>query len=511
MTTVPVLAPIPAALTGLESLLQRLVGSASGSTYVLSRWIFLRALGVIFLIAFVSLWVQVKGLIGSQGILPARDLLTTAQAQLGAERYRILPTLFWFGASDAAIHAACAAGVACALALIADFAPPLMLVVLWALYLSLTVVGQNFLSFQWDVLLLETAVLALFVAPWHFVPGRPATSIPALGLLLLWWLLFRLTWASGVVKLTWGDPSWLHLTALDYHYWTQPLPAWTAWYVNLLPAWFQKLSVLLTYLLEIGFPLLLFGNRTMRLVGCAGIVWMQLMIFATGNYNFFNLLTIALTGLAVDDRIWSRVLPESLVRWVTGAVPPVAEARGLGLIGTVLAVVLLLLSTLRFIQTLTPGGRERITRLDWLEPFRSINGYGLFRVMTTTRREIVVEGSDDGTTWREYEFADKPGDVHRRPGFVEPHQPRLDWQMWFAALTPYEGAGWFQGFLVRLLQGSPPVVGLLRTNPFPDHPPTYVRALVYDYRFTTPAERRTTGAWWHRTLLGSYSPVLSLR
>lgn len=497
-------------LTSLESLLQRLVGSSSGSTYTLSRWIFLRALGVIFLIAFVSLWVQVKGLIGNQGILPARELLAAAQAQLGGERYRMLPTVFWLGSSDAALQLTCALGATCSVLLIADVAPGPMLAMLWLLYLSLTVVGRDFLSFQWDVLLLETALLALFLAPWRLIPARSESAVPALGLLLLWWLLFRLTFASGVVKLTWNDPTWHNLTALDYHYWTQPLPTWTAWYMSQFPEWFKRFSVVVTYVLEIGFPLLLFGTRTMRLIACAGIVLMQLMIFTTGNYNFFNLLTLALAGLLLDDRAWSVVLPDGLMRWVTGPNAVALEARGLGLVGTALAVLLFVLATVRFVQALTPRGGG-FGPLAWLESFRSINGYGLFRVMTTTRREIVVEGSDDGTTWRAYEFRYKPGDPLHRPGFIEPHQPRLDWQMWFASLSPYEVTFWFQEFLTRLLQGSPAVLGLLRTNPFPNHPPKYVRAVLYDYHFTTTAERRATGAWWTRTYVGPYSPVLSLQ
>jgi hypothetical protein len=275
------------------------------------------------------------------------------------------------------------------------------------------------------------------------------------------------------------------------------------------PEWIKRASVVATFVLEIGFPLLLFGTRTLRLVGCAGIVVMQLMIFTTGNYNFFNLLTLALAGLLLDDRAWSRVLPDALVRWVAGPNAVALEARGLGLVGTVLAALLFVLATVRFVQALTPRGGG-FGPLAWLDSFRSINGYGLFRVMTTTRREIVVEGSDDGTTWRAYEFRDKPGDPLRRPGFVEPHQPRLDWQMWFASLSPYEVTFWFQEFLTRLLQGSPAVLGLLRSNPFPDHPPKYVRAVLYDYRFTTAGERRATGAWWTRSYVGPYSPVLSL-
>jgi hypothetical protein len=494
-----------------DTALRWVVGSERGSTYSIPRWVFLRALGLIFLVAFISLWVQVKGLIGSQGILPAQDLLRAAQAQLGPERYRLFPTLLWVNASDTALDVVCALGTAAAVALVADVAPTVMLIVLWALYLSLTVIGRDFLSFQWDVLLLEAALLALFLAPRHLLPGRAIGAVPALGLVLLWWLLFRLTFASGLVKLTWGDPTWRHLTALDYHFWTQPLPTWTAWFLQQVPEWWKRLSVLGTLVLEIGFPLLIFGPRSLRLAACAGIVLMQLAIFASGNYTFFNLLTIALALLLIDDQLWVRILPGSLVRAAGSEAGPPFAVSGLTVAG--LGVLLLAASTLRFVQTLAPvapNGGAGVRAFAWIEPFRSINGYGLFRVMTTARREIVVEGSDDGTTWRAYEFRYKPGDPLHRPEFVEPHQPRLDWQMWFAGLSAYEATPWFQGFLVRLLQGSPPVLRLLAVNPFPDRPPRYVRSLLYDYRFTTRAERRATGAWWTRTLLGNYGPVVSL-
>jgi hypothetical protein len=452
----------------------------------------------------------VKGLIGSQGILPAQELLRAAQAQLGPERYRLFPSILWLNASDTALDVVCALGSACAVALVADLAPTVMLIVLWACYLSLTVVGRDFLSFQWDVLLLETALLALFLAPRHLLSGRAGSAAPAVGLVLLWWLLFRLSFASGLVKLTWGDPTWRHLTALDYHFWTQPLPTWTAWFMQQLPAWLKKSLVLGTFVLEIGFPLLIFGPRPLRLVACVGIVLMQIGIFATGNYTFFNLLTIALAFLLIDDQGWARLLPDSLVRW-SGAGSAAATPGIPGVVPMALGLLLLAASTYRFTQTLAPGGAgaPRVA-LAWLEPFRSINGYGLFRVMTTVRREIVIEGSDDGTTWQEYAFKYKPGDVRRRPGFVEPHQPRLDWQMWFAALSDADATPWFQGLLLRLLQGSAPVLRLLARNPFPERPPRYVRALLYDYRFTTAAERRATGAWWTRALLGTYSPAVSL-
>ena len=497
----------------VESWSQWLVGSADGrSTYAVTRWLFLRALGLIYLIAFASLWVQVKGLIGSQGILPAEQSLQALKAYLGPDRYRLVPTLFWFGSSDWTLQLACAAGVGCALLLVGNIAPIAALIVLWALYLSLAGVGRDFLAFQWDVLLLEAGLLAIFFAPGGVLPGRADPApVSATVLLLLWWLLFRLTFQSGLVKLTWGDPVWRDLTALEYHFYTQPLPTWTAWFAQQLPSWLKRLAVLVMYVLEIGFPLLIFGPRGARLVACGGIVLLQLLIFATGNYTFFNLLTVMLAVLLMDDVVWARLLPERFIQGFAPGAGPAGPAAGV--LRTVLAALVLAISAVKFWQNLSPrtsvpGFAVRLT--GWAEPFRSVNSYGLFRVMTTSRSEIIIEGSDDGSRWRAYEFKDKPGEVARRPGFVEPHQPRLDWQMWFAALSSYEGTPWFQGLLVRLLEGSPPVLELLARNPFPAHPPRYVRALRYDYRFTTAAERRATGAWWSRTLVGAYSPVVSL-
>jgi hypothetical protein len=501
-------------ITQVDSWSQWLVGSADGrSTYAVTRWLFLRALGLVYLIAFASLWVQVKGLIGSQGILPADQSLQALKGYLGSDRYRLVPTLFWLGSSDLALQLGCAVGVGCALLLVGNVAAIPALIVLWALYLSLAVVGRDFLAFQWDVLLLEAGLLAIFFAPAQLLPARADTTpVSATILLLLWWLLFRLTFQSGLTKLTWGDPVWRDLTALDYHFYTQPLPTWTAWAAQQLPSWLKRLAVLVMYVLEIGFPLLIFGPRAARLVACAGIVLLQLLIFASGNYTFFNLLTVMLALLLVDDVAWARLLPERFIQGFAAAGGSPAGFAA-GALRTVLAALVLAISGIKFWENLSPTASVppfavRLAR--WAEPFRSVNSYGLFRVMTTARSEIIIEGSDDGTTWRAYEFKYKPGEVTRRPGFVEPHQPRLDWQMWFAALSSYEATPWFRALLLRLLEGSPPVLALLARNPFPAHPPKYVRAVRYDYRFTTGVERRATGAWWERTLVGAYSPVISL-
>ena len=265
-----------------------------------------------------------------------------------------------------------------------------------------------------------------------------------------------------------------------------------------------------TFVLELAVPPLIFGGRWLRRAACAGIVLLQVLIGGTGNYTFFNLLTVALALLLLDDAVWRRVLS---VRVLGRSPPEPAQPprRATGPVAAIVGLTLLTLSTATLWTTLVPSARLPgllAAPLELLQPFRSVNDYGLFRVMTTTRAEIVVEGSDDGETWRLYQFKYKPGDILRAPQLVEPHQPRLDWQMWFAALGTFDATPWFQAFLARLLQGSPDVLRLLAVNPFPDHPPRYVREQLYDYRFTNSGERRATGAWWTRRYLGPYSPTL---
>jgi len=474
--------------------------------YGLASALFLRLLGLCYLTAFVSLWVQIDGLVGSRGILPVTRFLDWVRERAGREAYGLLPTLCWFDSSDGFLHLLCGGGTLACLLLIAGFAPTVCLALAWVLYLSLSIAGQVFLDFQWDFLLLEVGFLAILFAPrlWRM---RIAFEPPAAILFLLRWLLFRLMFSSGFVKLASGDPAWRHLTALTYHYETQPLPPWTAWFMHQLPVSFQKFSCLVMFSIELAVPLLVFAPRRLRLFAFGALVTFQLLIASTGNYAFFNLLTVALCVLLLDDAAFPRELQEK-----TTARKAAAGGKWPGWVLAPVAATVLLVSLVEFSGTLRhagawPGLALRLTRAAM--PYRSVNTYGLFSIMTTSRPEIVIEGSEDGSSWRAYEFRWKPGDLLRRPGFVAPHQPRLDWQMWFAALGSYRENPWFISFLARLLQGSPEVLRLFEKNPFPDHPPRFVRAVLYDYHFTDPAARRQTGAWWRREPRGLYCPVLS--
>ncbi len=477
-------------------------------TYRRASALFLRLLGLIYFTAFVSLWVQVHGLIGARGILPIARFLEWAQSRVpDASRFWLLPTLCWFNSSDRFLDLLCGVGAGASLVVTAGVAPAASLAVAWVSYLSLTVAGQTFLEFQWDMLLLETGFLAIFLAPPVFGRWRGNPSPTRAIRLLLGWLLVRLMLSSGIVKLSSGDPTWRSLTALRYHYFTQPLPPWTAWFASHLPAGLQTASCLALFAIELGVPFLIIAPRRIRHSAAAVIALLQVAIIATGNYAFFNLLTLALCVLLLDDTAFPEAKPgreeESRVArpraWPRTVILPLT-----GIL--VLATVVVFSGAFREPM----GWPQPVVRfVELLAPLRVANGYGLFSVMTTSRPEIVVEGSNDGSRWVPYEFRWKPGDLRRRPLFVAPHQPRLDWQMWFAALGGYEENPWFLRFAARLLEGSPDVLRLLDEDPFGGHPPKYIRAQVYEYRFTDAATRRRTGAWWTREPMGLYCPILS--
>ncbi|MDQ6664489.1 MAG: lipase maturation factor family protein [Acidobacteriota bacterium] len=453
-------------------------------SYTGACWLFRKILGLIYLTAFVSLGLQITGLIGSQGILPAADFLKAVREQHGTSAYWDVPTVFWWASGDAALRIVCAAGAACSILLTLEIFPCGMLALAFVLYLSLVSAGQVFMGYQWDFLLLEAGFLAIFLKP------------TLVRVWLFQWLLFRLIFESGAVKLLSGDLTWHNLTAMAFHYQTQPLPTPLAWYMHQAPLWFQKDSTLFVFFAELVIPFLIFGSRRLRHVAAAVLFTLQLLIFLTGNYASFNLLTMALCILLLDD---------SILRWKR---PEAGNANRFVTAGLFSSTLLLSSSQLAAMFGHPFPFPERIAAL--AAPFGVVNPYGLFANMTTTRLEIEIEGSNDGNRWSAYSFPFKPGDMKRTPPWVAPHQPRLDWQMWFAALGNHQQNPWFENLVGALLKGSPPVLALMERNPFPNAPPRYIRAQIYEYRFTDFSTRRATGAWWKRELKGTYFPAVSL-
>ncbi|HTB79724.1 MAG TPA: lipase maturation factor family protein [Opitutaceae bacterium] len=490
--------------------------NALGGRFGFGAWLFLRLLAFVHLCAFISFWVQLRGLIGPHGILPAADFFSAAHEQLGASAYAQLPSLCWLFGTGAFLHVLCAAGVVLALLLFAGVAPALCLALLWAAYLSLVCAGQVFYEFQWDALLLETTLLAVFLAPWSWLPLWRHHEPPRLARCLLWWLLFRLMFLSGFVKLASGDPAWRHLTALAFHYETQPLPTPLSWHAFQLPLWFHRASCAVMFFIELVVPFALFAPRRWRHPAAGLIIALQIVIALTGNYAFFNLLTIALCLPCLDDVWWRQAIArifrrQSLVDAFIGTGPTLYRFWSIWPLRIFAGFVFLLTAILASLDFSAQLPRPLENILSAVAPLRSFNNYGLFAVMTTSRPEIILEGSDDGRDWLAYEFLHKPGSLTRAPGWVAPHQPRLDWQMWFAALGGPSQNPWVLNLCVHLLRGTPDVLALFRANPFPQHPPRYVRAVLYNYEFTEPAVRAHTGQYWRRAVSDLYLPPVSLR
>jgi hypothetical protein len=521
----------------LAKLRRWLIGTKAPQTHFLTRWLFLRGLGIIYLIAFVSFYAQIDGLVSSEGILPAADYLTavdnayddlaerTGRGGIVAQRLWRYPTLCWLNSTDAFLYYLAHAGIVAALLLIVGVAPIFSLVILWASYLSISTVGQTFLGYQWDTLILEVGFLAIFLAPACLLPRISRETRPPIVVIWLYrLLLIRVMFASGLAKLTSWDETWWGLTALNFHYETQPIPNLAAYYVHQLPGWFHSLSVAAMFGCQLLLILFVFCPRRVRLLPFWGTIFLQTLIILTGNYCFFNLLTILICILLLDDQairaVWRGPLLPDLV---AGRARPVWTqfVRVLCLLALVAVSIpvgwwqmktrALGLSLDSPPQTCTKcqsqieapqSGASKIVRL--ARPFRTINSYGLFASMTTTRPEIIIEGSDDKITWHAYEFEWKPGELSARPRQVAPHQPRLDWQMWFEALHlnrnryPKE---WFKRFIGQLQKGNPKVLAMLRTNPFPDGPPRYLKLSLYNYTFTDKATRAETGDYWERTFI----------
>jgi hypothetical protein len=461
--------------------------------FSLTESLFLRLLVLVYLSAFASLWPQVAGLLGDHGITPAAEALPALYKAFGPKAWFYVPTLFWFNASNAALTAACVAGCLAALTLLSGLLTRYAAAVCFVLYLSLTAVGRPFTGFQWDALLLECGFLALFSGtPW-----------------LLWayrFLLFRLMFESGVVKLTSHDPNWRNLHALRFHFFTQPLPTPLAYYAAHSPVWLLDSLTASTLVIELLVPFLIFLPRPFRRIAGLLFIALQMIILLTGNYAFFNLLTLSLCLWCFEDATYAPL--RSLLQR-TWPVQTVLTGKLAKLTNYALAV-LMLAGLLQVEATLLAASRRIVRTLTFpIEPFEIVNAYGLFAVMTTSRPELVLEGSEDQVHWSEYSFRYKPGDLHRGLPLIAPYQPRLDWQMWFAALGTYQENPWVGTLIFRLLRNEPSVTQLLAPSPF-RKAPKYVRVLLYQYTFSSNAERQQTGKIWNRQLLGNWLETISL-
>ena len=522
------------------------------------RWIVLRALAAIYFSAFYSLLFQIKGLIGPDGVLPGRDYLQAVAGSLGRSGYFYAPSLFWYAADSRMLMAVTFVGLAASVVAFLNLWPRLSFFICFLCFLSFVGASQVFSGYQSDGMLLEAGFLALFFAPPGLMPGWAENHPPArASLFLLQWEWFRIYFESGMVKLASGDSQWRNFTAMDEYYQNGPLPTWVGWYVEHLPHWFHAATVAGTLALELGLVFMLFFPRRVRLI-CFFIVtpW-EMGVILTANYTFLNYLVLALGFLLLDDKFLMRFVParfrssepeatpephlepgddEPISLFATRETDAAAEAgaahegehssivSGQAMQSrpafywwvTRLSVTAFLLMWIAYDTTAEmiaiPFRRLRLPAepIEALEPFRIANQYGLFAVMTRGRYEIEFQGSNDGVNWTAYEFRNKPQALDEAPRIYAPYQPRFDWNLWFASLGE-----WRENEIVpvteeRLLLGDNDVLALFRGNPFPQLPPRYVRAVLWQYWFTSMDEKRSTGDWWSRESLGLYAPELTM-
>jgi hypothetical protein len=515
------------------------------SNRLIPRWLFLRALGFIYFSAFFSLVFQIRGLIGPAGILPANEYLQIVARSFGhVTRFWFAPTLLWFSGRPQMLVALCWVGMLASLLLVFNVWPRGMLLICFVCFLSFVSAGEDFSGYQSDGMLLEAGFIALFFAPPGFRPLWGADRPPSrASLFLLQWEWFRIYFESGIAKLASGDPQWRHMTAMDEYYQNGPLPTWIGWYAQHLPHWFHVSTTYATLALELGLVWMLFLPRRLRIVCFVIATLWQLGVILTANYTFLNYLVLALGFLLLDDHValtfllrrWRKsfvdhgdqtqrpdshsdsrnVVPESSEtihseasaenRWDI-FYSPLAVLK-ITLISVVLSCIFYA-TAVQLLWMVFPTIPLPTGPVAALDPFRIANRYGLFAVMTRGRYEIEFQGSQDGQVWVSYPFRFKPQDPSKPPGIYAPYQPRFDWNLWFASLGSWREYPIVPNTEVRLLANDPDVLALFAGNPFPGEPPREVRAVLWQYWFTTMAEKRAQGLWWRRQPMGLYAPVL---
>lgn len=471
--------------------------------YLWPRWLFLRALGLIFFSAFYALAFQIRGLIGERGILPAElylDRISIAFGPLG--RIWFAPTLLWVNSSDRALILVVVAGLIASVLLVLNVWPRLTTALCTILFLSCIAALQDFSSYQSDGMLLEAGFLSIFFAPSGVRPGLGATHAPSrFSLFMLRWEWFRIYFESGLVKLLSGDQHWRNFTAMDDYYQNAPLPSWMGWYVQQLPHWYHAGTVIITLAAELVLVWAVFLPRRFRVACFVFVTALQIGIIATANYGFLNYIVLALGVLLLDNQTLARVkfpFVSSVARDDT------ARSRIYRRAETAILGVAFYTTIVAFLFGTSDSFLALPNKL--LQPFRIANAYGLFAIMTPARYEIEFQGSSDGKSWVAYPFRYKPQDPKERPGFYGPYQPRFDWNLWFASLEPWGASPWVVLTEERLLEGSPSVPELFRADPFHGKQPSMVRTVLWQYWFTDLETKRKTGAWWRRQELGSFSP-----
>jgi len=482
----------------------------AGAGHWLTRFVVLRLLGLVYLMAFLTLVNQGPGLIGAHGLLPAADLLGDAATQLGARAagFWEMPTLFWLGASDGAIVAVGWAGVALSLLVLAGYANAIVLAVLCALHVSVVAIGQDFYAFGWEIQLVETGFLCIFLCP--LLDGRPFPRRPA-PLPVVWllrWLIVRIMLGAGLIKLR-GDPCWRDLTCLDFHFETQPIPSPLTPAFHFLPPWAHKLGVLFNHVVELVVPFFVFGGLRLRAVAGALMAALQIVLIASGNLSFLNWLTLVPILACFDDSLLRRLLPRRLVARAEGARATAIPSRAQGAATAVVGVALVLLSIGPVVNMLSAQQmmNTSFTRLPL------VNTYGAFGSVGRERNQLVFEGTMDqeitpATTWRAYEWKCQPGDPARRPCWMSPYHYRLDWLLWFAAMGAPRDYPWAVHLVWKLLEADRTTLGLLATDPFGGAPPRHVRVELYRYRFA-PRSARASQVWWTRERVTTWLPPVA--
>jgi hypothetical protein len=472
----------------------------------LTRFLMLRLLGLVYCMAFLCLVNQALPLIGEEGLLPAGAFLGRMEAHYGSglQGFLQLPSIFWLHLSDGFLLAMAWAGLALSIAVLLGFANAICLALLWAVYLSFVHVGQDWYGFGWESQLLETGFLAIFLCPLLDCRPFPLRAPPAC---VLRWLIFRIMLGAGLIKLR-GDPCWRDLTCLYYHYETQPIPNPLSRLLHFMPHWFHRFGVLWNHFVELVVPWFGFGPRLSRHLAGALLASFQVILILSGNLSFLNWLTIVPAIACFDDSILRRVLPRPLVLRAERAASEARPSRPQLVAAWCLVAMVVVLSYEPVLNLLS----ERQVMNTSFNRLHLVNTYGAFGSVGRERNEIVFEGTGDAvitdrTQWREYEFKCKPGDPKRRPCIVSPYHHRLDWQIWFAAMSSFQEHPWTLHFVWKLLQNDPGTLGLLAGNPFPDDPPRFIRAQLYRYEFAPPGN--PGGAWWKRTPIGEWLPPLS--